>query len=236
MQFRGKKLRHELKYYLHGHEYLSLRHRISALMMMDRNSINTEGYNVRSLYFDGTQQHSLYDKNNGVFQREKYRIRIYNGSSDKISLERKSKFGDYITKESAPLTREEYECILRGDVQVLADKEHALLKDFYSALAHRNFRPVVIVEYIREAYVYEPGNVRITFDKRLAAGINTYDLFDHRLLLEEALPSSLTILEVKFDSFLPERIRQVVQMNAHVRSAISKYVICREVGIKHFKA
>lgn len=235
MQFQGNKLRHELKYYLHGHEYMALRHRIGTLLTMDRNSVDADGYGIRSLYFDGTQAHTLYDKNNGVFRRDKYRIRIYNGSSDKITLERKSKFGDYINKEAAPLTREEYESILQGDVEFLASKEHPLLKEFYLATEHRGFRPSVIVDYIREAYVYEPGNVRVTFDKRLTAGVNTIDVFDTNLVLEEALPSALTIMEIKYDAFLPDHVRRIVQLDGHVRSAISKFVICREVGLKHFK-
>ncbi len=178
MEFQGNKLRHELKYYLHMHEYLALRHRISAAMTMDRNSVDAEGYGIRSLYFDGVHQHSLYDKNNGIFRRNKYRIRIYNGSDAKITLERKSKYGDYISKESAPLSKEEYGLILQGDPSCLSAKEHPLLKEFYVSLAHHGFRPSVIVDYTREAYVYEMGNVRVTFDKRLAAGINTVDLFE----------------------------------------------------------
>ncbi|KHF32010.1 VTC domain protein [Paenibacillus sp. P1XP2] len=235
MEFQGNKLRHELKYYLHMHEYLALRHRISAAMTMDRNSVDAEGYGIRSLYFDGVHQHSLYDKNNGIFRRNKYRIRIYNGSDAKITLERKSKYGDYISKESAPLSKEEYGLILQGDPSCLSAKEHPLLKEFYVSLAHHGFRPSVIVDYTREAYVYEMGNVRVTFDKRLAAGINTVDLFDPALVLEEALSPALTIMEIKYDSFLPDGIRQIIQPQAHVRSAISKFVICREVGVKHFK-
>ncbi|MGO4371895.1 polyphosphate polymerase domain-containing protein [Paenibacillus sp. MCAF20] len=235
MLFEGKKLRNEFKHYLHTHEYLSLRHKVSTMLEMDPNSIGGDGYGIRSLYFDGPHDHSLYDKNNGVFGRDKYRIRIYNGSAEKITLERKSKFGDFVCKEAAPLSRREYDEILAGDYKCLRDKEHPLLKDFYLALAHRAFRPIVIVDYVREAYVYEPGNVRITFDKRLAAGVNTVDLFDPGLVLQEALLAPQTILEVKFDSFLPSNIRSLLQPDKIVRSAISKYVICREVTIKHFK-
>lgn len=48
-------------------------------------------------------------KNPGVLMRKKYRIRIYDYSDRSIKLERKKKFGSYIYKESAPLTREEVE-------------------------------------------------------------------------------------------------------------------------------
>lgn len=235
MHVRGRRLRNELKFYIHTYEYVALRSRVSAIMMMDQNSVDSEGYGIRSLYFDGLQDPALYDKNDGIFQRDKYRIRIYNGSDLSIRLERKSKFGGYVCKDSAELTRAEYEQILARDTAFLSDRKEDLLRDFQRAIDHHAFRPAVIVDYMREAYVYEEGNVRITFDKRLAAGVNAYDLFDQNLVLEEALSAPLTIMEVKFDHFLPETARRIIQSDTQVRSAISKYVICREVGFKHFK-
>ncbi|RNB82886.1 polyphosphate polymerase domain-containing protein [Brevibacillus panacihumi] len=227
--------RTEHKYYLHIHDYQSLRHRASAMLMMDPNSINLDGYCIRSLYFDGPHDHALHDKNNGIFNREKYRIRIYNGKDDVIAVERKKKRGDYVFKESFRINREEYDLLRVGDYDFLQKKDSALLRDFYLALAHRAFRPTAIVEYWREAYVYEYGNVRITFDKKLSAGVNSFDLFDPNLVLEEAIAVPQTIMEVKFDSFLPDLIRNLIQPQSQHRSSISKYVICREVNVKHFK-
>lgn len=235
MYFQGKKLRNEFKYYIHTFEYMALRSKISTLLSLDRNSLNSDGYGIRSLYFDGVHDHSLYDKNDGIFSREKYRIRIYNESDQKINVERKSKYSRYVYKESAPISRFEYDEILLGNFEILSKTEHPLLQDFYQALMYRRFRPTAITDYIREAYVYELGNVRITFDKKLAAGVNTTDIFDPKLVLEEALLPEQTVLEVKFDEFLPDNIRQLLQPEKIVRSAISKYVICKEINIKHFK-
>lgn len=235
MQFRGRKLRTEHKYYLHIHEYMSLQQRVAAALTMDKHSIDRDGYCIRSLYFDDPHRFALEDKNNGVFKREKYRIRIYNGSDNHIALERKSKFGEYVCKESARLNRDEYDRILAGEYSFLAEREEKLLHEFYAALTSYAFRPAVIVDYWREAYVYEYGNVRITFDKKLSAGVNTIDLFHPQLVLEETIPTPLTIMEVKFDNFLPDHIRKIVQPNSQIRSSISKYVICRETSIQHFK-
>jgi hypothetical protein len=235
MYFENKKLRNELKFYLHTHEYLSLRSKTSAMLELDKYSLSDEGYGIRSLYFDGVHAHSLYDKNNGIFSREKYRIRVYNASDSLIKLERKSKYGSYIHKESAPLTKTQYEHILAGSFELLYGTGYPLIDDFHHALAYRNFRPSAITDYTREAYVYGPGNVRITFDKRLAAGVNTSDVFSEGLILEEVLPVEQTVLEVKFDEFFPVQIQQLVQVNQFLRSAISKYVICKEAGILHFK-
>ena len=235
MYFKDKKLRNEKKYYLHAFEYITLRAKVATLLSLDRNSIDSDGYGIRSLYFDGVHDHSLYDKNDGIFNREKYRIRIYNESDKKINLERKSKYGSFICKESASLSREEYDAVLVGNYEVLSQLSHPLIKDFYMALMYRRFRPTAITDYIREAYVYELGNVRITFDKKLAAGVNTPDILNPKLILEEALLPQQTVLEVKFDEFLPDNIRQLLQPERFVQSAISKYVICKEINVQHFK-
>lgn len=235
MRQSSRKFRTEQKFYLHLHDYAVLQRRVAALLPMDRHSIGVDGYNIRSVYFDGSQDHALHDKNNGVFKRDKYRIRTYNGSDSVISVERKSKFGDFVNKESARISRVDYDAIMSGNYDCLATREEWLLKEFYAALAHRAFRPTAIVDYWREAYVYEFGNVRITFDKKLSAGINSMDVFDPNLALEEAIMVPQTILEIKFDSFLPDHIRKIVRPDHQIRSSISKYVICREVNLKHFK-
>ncbi|TYP68638.1 polyphosphate polymerase domain-containing protein [Paenibacillus methanolicus] len=235
MEFMGKKLRHEQKYYLHPHEYLAIRQRVSAMLPMDSHSLGPNGYGIRSLYFDNPHDSALFDKVDGIFGRHKYRIRVYNGEDRVIKLERKNKYGEYVNKESASLTREAYDRILLGDASLLQDRPEKLVQDFYRAICHHGYRPTAIVDYEREAYVYETGDVRITFDKKLASGINTYDMFDPALTMLEALESTRTILEVKFNEFLPEPIRLLAQPHNSIRSAISKYVICREVAKRHFK-
>ena len=235
MDFKNRKFRHEMKYYINYIEMHALKSKVSTVLTLDKNSKTPEGYNIRSLYFDGVHDHALYDKNDGIFGREKYRIRIYNGEDHIINLERKSKFGDYLSKESARLSRADYDSILQGQYDTLRTRSEPLIQDFYRALQYRLFRPRVIVDYIREAYVFNPGNVRITFDKELRAGINDIDLFDNRIIYEEILYPEQVILEVKFDHFLPDMIRQLVQPERLVRSAISKYVLCRERTIQYFK-
>jgi len=235
MKFQGKKLRHEFKYYLHQHEYLSLRSRVSALLPIDRNSVGSEGYVIRSLYFDGLYDQALHDKQDGIFSREKYRIRTYNYNDDTIKLERKSKFGEYVCKESAPLTRTQYEAIMDGSYDGLIADRHPLVADFRHALEHRGFRPKVIVQYTREAYVHEWGDTRITFDKKLSAVVNTVGLFDSWAVSLDVMNDERTIMEIKYNQFFPETIRQLAQPAGHQRSTISKYVLCREIALRHHK-
>lgn len=234
MQYQGKKLRHELKFYIHYHEYYSLRQKLPLLMKQDSHSISNEGYHIRSLYFDDLNDTALYEKNYGIFRRKKYRIRIYNLSDSVIKLERKNRFGDFINKESASLNRVEYEKILRGDVQFLKDSSFSFIQQFYQGIVNHALQPRVIVDYIREAYVRETGDVRVTFDKELSFVKNSIDLFDPTAVEVKAIQRPILIMEVKFNEFLPQWIREVLQLSGHERSAISKYTICRERRIGHF--
>lgn len=228
MKLRGKQLRTEQKYYLHMHDYLTLRMKVSQLLTLDPYSIDIDGYNIRSLYFDDPRRTALETKNDGIFKRQKFRIRIYNGSDDHIALERKNKVGDFVAKESVSLTRAQYEQILQGDYNSLYESSDPLARDFYAAMTSYGYLPVVIVDYWREAYIYPHGNVRITFDKRLAVASNQHDLFHPQLSFSEIAMPGLTIMEVKFDEVLPNVVRQLVTPANHQRSSISKYVLCKE--------
>jgi len=233
MQFEGKKLRHELKYYLHPYEYEALRVRVNSSLSLDRNSVDSSGYHIRSLYFDTAEDTALFEKNYGVMNRKKYRIRIYNRSDRWIKLERKSKMGEYICKESASLSRAEYDSIIRGDLEFLLKRNDPLLTQFYYGITVHGLRPKVIVDYVREAYLYSLGDVRVTFDKGLSTVLNTLDIFDNEAAPIRIFRQPQEILEIKYNDYLPIFVKELLDLRTSVRSAISKYVICREFMMEH---
>ncbi|MED1568642.1 polyphosphate polymerase domain-containing protein [Bacillus paramycoides] len=235
MKYGNRKLRHELKYYINYYEFENLRSRLRPVVQRDKNSISDDGYHIRSLYFDDCFDTSMYEKNYGVHRRDKYRIRIYNKSDRTIKLERKSKFGDYISKESMNLSRKEYEKIMNRDLEFLKVRDSKLARDFYLKCASQQMVPRIIVDYMREAYIYELGDIRITFDKRLMAGVNSFDIFNPELVTVNALHKKFLVLEIKYNEFLPSHIHGLLQLESHERSAISKYLICREEGMYYFK-
>ncbi|CAH1218043.1 hypothetical protein PAECIP111893_04351 [Paenibacillus plantiphilus] len=228
MEFNGKRLRHEQKYYVSPTEYEGLRQRIKQLLPIDKNSLSDEGYHIRSLYFDDIHESALILKNDGVFQRKKYRIRIYNISDHIIKLERKSKYNDYVAKESVSLTREQVDRLLAGDIEGLREGKAQLLDDFYQDMKRGAMKPSVIVDYVREAYIEKYSDTRITFDKELASGMHSFDLFNKELATWRAVDGPRRILEVKFNQYLPASIQSLLQMSAHQRTTISKYVLCKE--------
>lgn len=226
MEFEGKPLRHELKYYINEKEYESLRNKVRPIISLDKNADANGDYHIRSLYFDDIYDSSLYEKNYGVFRRKKYRIRIYDFSSNVIKLECKSKFGEYVSKDSVNLDLAEYDKIMSGDYAFLSS-ENGLKQEFFRCLTDGVLRPRVIVDYRREAYIYNPGDVRITFDKELSVGYNSNDIFNKDLASLKIFIDPTIILEVKYDEFLPQFIRGLLSISSHERCAVSKYLMCR---------
>lgn len=221
-------LRHELKYYLDEGEYLVLRDRLHSAFALDPHaSPVTRQYHIRSLYFDDMDNSALWEKQAGEENRRKYRIRIYNLRDDVIHLERKTKVGPYIAKDSVRLNRAQCEALTAGDFDFLYPPRYPLLGDLYIQMRTRRLRPVVIVDYTREAYVYPAGNVRVTFDRELHSGNFSRDLFSGEVAPVPILPPGQLILEVKYDSVLPPHVRALLQMDRSLRSAVSKYTLCR---------
>ncbi len=230
-----KKLRHELKFYINLSEYEILRDKLKFILKKDHFSVDENGYHIRSLYFDNVLDNDLYEKSYGIFKRKKFRIRIYNKSDNVIKLEKKNRYGEMINKESLTITKDEYEKILSWDYDFLLEKENPLARDYYLFLRSEHMSPKIIVDYIREAYIGDIEDVRVTFDKCLSAGLNSIDLFDQNMVTTEVLTFPIMIMEVKFNSYLPDYIRDILQIDSHHRSAISKYVICREFNKYFYK-
>lgn len=223
----GPVYRHELKYYITYGEYLLLRQRLARTLRPDPHANANGEYHIRSLYFDDMADSSVKTKIGGDNEREKIRVRIYNMSDDVIKLESKRKTGQYITKRSVTITREEALALAKGDPRALLGNTDELAKHVYRLMRMQMLRPVVIVDYFREAYLHPAENVRITFDKELSTGIYRKDFFN-AVPTAPAIEQGLMVLEIKFAKFLPAFLHGLVQCEGARRLAISKYLICRK--------
>lgn len=218
--------RHELKYLIDETQQALMRLKMQHLLMPDSHAENGS-YLIRSLYFDDLWNSAHSEKEDGILLRKKYRIRIYNYSDQVIRLERKKKFGAYILKESAPLTREETEKILAGDYGFLLKSPHPLCREFYVECVCNAMRPRTIVDYIREPWIQPEGTVRITFDRDVQAAVGSYDLFAPALAVLPVLEPHKLILEVKYTEFLPGILREILPPDAAECTAVSKFDLCR---------
>jgi hypothetical protein len=172
---------------------------------------------------------ALREKLDGVNMREKFRIRFYNENTDVIHIEKKSKFNGLGTKQSVPLTRHETAELLNGRWEWLEKSSRPLAHELRCKMINQGLRPKTIVDYIREPFIYTPGNVRVTLDYDIRTGIGVENFLEHDRV---TIPtnSSFAILEVKWDEFLPSIIRDIVQLEGRRTSSFSKYAACRVYG------
>lgn len=222
------KYRHEIKHVITASDRLILRQRLSAVMKKDAHA--KDGiYNIRSLYFDNLNDKALFEKITGVSKREKFRIRYYDGDTSYIQLEKKSKINNLCNKQSANLTKEEAENIANGNYEFMINSDKPLVKEFYTKIMGMGLRPKTIVDYTREPFIYGPGNVRVTIDYNIRTGIGCTDFLNANAVTVPAGDSPI-ILEVKWDEYLPDIIRDIVQLDDRQAGAFSKYVACRIYG------
>ncbi len=225
------KFRHELKYLCSWSELEMLRTRLSAIMSRDSHVQQTGKYHIRSIYFDDLYDSCFHDNAAGVNLREKWRIRIYNNSAQKITLESKKKESGMIQKHACPLTMQQFERLVSGSPPDVSSSAPALLNRF--GLLQREYRlqPRVIVGYDRTPFVSRMGNVRVTLDTHIYSSNDIPRFFDEDIRRRPILPSHAHLLEVKYDEYIPDHIFRSIQMTNMRQSTFSKYYLCRKYSL-----
>lgn len=220
--------RHEWKHELNLSDRAAIRQRLRAIARADEHADGGR-YLVRSLYFDNLADKALREKIDGVNRREKFRIRYYNGDASLIHLEKKSKWGVLGTKAGAELSAAEAQAIVDGDLSWMPGSGRPLVQELYHKMRAQGLRPRTIVDYTREPFVYAPGSVRVTLDYDIRTGLQCTDFLNPNCVTIPA-GEPVTILEVKWDAFLPDIIRDAVQLEGRRTAAFSKYAQCRIYG------
>lgn len=218
-------LRNELKFYITPFHHTLLTSRLSAVLSPDPYMKGRDFYTVRSLYFDDPDGKCYFDKINGVENRTKFRLRFYNEDLSFLRLEKKEKFGKLSRKTLFPLTRKEGEDLMAGEN--LDWKREDLFGEMSGKIHFEKFSPKLLVDYERRAFCYPAGDVRITLDSRLRGAVFRGELLSPPGLL--SVPTMTDhILEIKFNSFLPPHIKELLSDVPKVSSAISKFCHTRE--------
>lgn len=220
--------RHEWKYEINYMDFLTLRMRLAAVMQRDSHAVDGK-YEIRSLYFDTPSDRALREKLDGVNQREKFRIRFYNYDTSVIFLEKKSKWNNLCSKESTELTEEEVQRLLRGEIMWMKNTDRVLCRELYDKMVGQGLRPKTIVDYIREPFVFAPGNVRVTLDYAIHTGLQCTDFLNPQAVTIPVGEDRI-LLEVKWDEYLPDIIREAVSLESRRAGAFSKYAQCRIYG------
>ncbi|MEX3624379.1 polyphosphate polymerase domain-containing protein [Viridibacillus arvi] len=222
--------RKELKHAISQMDYTMLRNKLQHVMKLDAHAGGDGKYLIRSVYFDNFENKILNEKKEGYFKRDKYRVRIYDHNSALINLEKKSKRNNLTFKEKCLISSDEYESMRIGQVDWMEEDERQLIRELFIQMSLYQLKPMTVVDYVREAYVYPFGNVRVTFDGQIKTSFRNTDIFNPDLPMVSVFDPTQVILEVKYDEYLPDVIKMMLQMMDRRPDAYSKYQLSRMYG------
>lgn len=229
----AEKYRHELKYICSDLELRIVEQKLKAVMKPDPHADNDGEYLIRSAYFDDYHRSRFFENEDGVDPREKFRIRTYNLSDARISLEKKIKSRGMTGKRSCLIDRETCMRMLSGQSVMDCLGQHPLLDEWIVQRETAGLRPVMLGEYVRKPYIYPLGNVRITFDRYISASYRVRDIFEPKTSRIAVLPTGYHVLEVKYDDFLPDVIYQLIDSGHMRQTTFSKFYLgCKAIGGK----
>ena len=219
------KFRHEYKHEINLADIIQLHTRLGAIFEHDEHCDKDGTYFVKSLYFDNYMDKALREKQEGVNKREKFRIRYYGTDTSFIRLEKKSKINGMCSKQSVRITYDQCQKIIDGDVGFMLESDNDLMHELYAKMHYQLLRPKCVVAYRRECFVYPPGDVRVTIDSDICGSYNVGEFLNPELQFLKLYHTS--ILEVKWDEYLPQIVHDAVQMKNRKSSAFSKYAAVR---------
>ncbi len=219
--------RHELKYETDPDKANIIRHTLSPMLTADSNTGVDGSYIVRSLYFETPYADDYVDKELGVQFRQKMRLRNY-GGSDIYRLEIKSKSGDVATKYSVNLTKEQALQVAGGVYSCLLDIPGATRGYIYHQMMTKVYRPFVTVSDKRYPFTNPAGNFRLTFDTDIRYSVSPQSLFED--VQSTGIVTDKTIIEVKYDDFVPDWITDCLLKTGVSAGESSKYAAaCRNI-------
>ena len=225
-------IRQEKKYLLTYQQFRSLDGKLSKVLHADEYG-QQDGYHVRSLYFDTFFDRDFYEKEEGLEIRRKIRLRIYEPEDEFAKLEMKQKQGDGQKKRSLKVSRKDALEIAKGEYSCLLNYKEEFAKEMYAYMTTMFYRPKSIVEYKRKAYMVKENNIRITFDYDIKATESNMDLFSEELNQYPVFDKNFVVMEVKYNGFLLDYIKEMVNMSDKSQTSVSKYCLSRSVGLHY---
>lgn len=220
----NKVFREEKKFLISVDEFIKKSHILSQVMQEDSHN-GTHGYIIRSLYFDTIYDTDYSEKFAGIETRRKIRLRIYDPAADFAMLEMKQKQGANQLKRSLRVSREDAVQISKGNYLPLLSYKDEFAAECYAMMTYRCYRPKTIVQYNRKAFIAKENKIRVTFDNNIVATESCFDLLSPNLNMNPVLDKYDVVMEVKFNGFLLDYIRQLINSVDRSEVSVSKYVL-----------
>lgn len=215
-------LREEKKFLISQDKMYLIWDKLAEVMHLDSHG-DSEGYSIRSLYFDSLHNRDFTEKEDGIELRRKIRLRNYSPYSDFAMLEMKQKQGQYQKKRSLKLNKEDALELINANYSVLLKQNTDFANECFYMMNQFQYRPKAVVTYKRKAFVAKENSIRITFDHHLKGTESYYNIFDPNINENYIMDPYLAVMEVKFNGFILSYIKDVIDMVDLPETSVSKY-------------
>ena len=215
------KFRFEVKYLVPLSVKVAVMHDVAAMTRVDPHAAGGS-YLVRSLYLDSLFNASYHEKMAGILRRSKFRIRTYGRTSSVRFLEIKERLSNRILKRKDRIDQQQYEDILNRRVARIDGS--AVMREFWRRLATTQVAPLLTIEYRRQPFVgIADESLRVTFDTDVC--VRRARSLEQGNMRYTVLPNRLTVLEIKFDRYMPHWIQTIVRKFSLRDTAYSKFCL-----------
>ena len=229
--------RYELKYRLSIPERDNVISNITPFMELDPHiTKGYKNYEVRSIYFDSPLKRAYFEKIYGIKIRVKLRIRYYPNfqvsEKELVFIELKRKMNENVSKSRVLVPFEDAFDIIDSHTQkakkfyeTASKEDKQNLNDVWYLYNRYNLKPVCLVWYQRSPYIskIEKGRFRITFDTNVRVRNYNFDLHTGGTGGNYVVPPILSIMEIKFTSFIPAWAVHIIQQNNVIQEKMSKF-------------
>lgn len=220
--------RRELKYVISERDYYRLENTLKTVLTPDKSN-GLYGYRIRSVYFDSINNDDFYSKTGGEEIRKKIRLRIYSPHDTKVKLEIKRKMNINQKKETAIISKEDALALINKlDYSVLLKYDNPIAKAAYNIMTLGHYRPVVLVDYNRRAFIHEENSIRVTLDSDIRTNEFNFNMFDENISLDPVFMHWNALMEIKFNGDMFCWVTDVLKPEDDVYQSLSKYCSCRQ--------
>ena len=225
--------RFELKYLISERMAERVRDFVRCYLSMDEFSVGKPNYSypVHSLYLDSDTLEIYWRTINGDKNRFKLRLRYYSDQEDSpVFFEVKRRMKDIILKQRGGVKQSAVPLLLAGH---FPEPEHMVgnspkgliaVQKFCQLMTELHAKPRSHIFYLREAYVSDDEQVRVTMDREVYSEPN----LEPRIKIKMTRPVhafvGFVILELKFTNRFPNWFRELVRMANVMQCGAAKYV------------
>lgn len=233
MSDRMQQQRFELKYLIDEPIALRIRDFVRCHLSFDENSAGKPNfsYPVHSVYLDSDDLVTYWDTINGNKNRFKLRMRYYSAEPDEpVFFEIKRRMNNCIMKQRGVVRQSSIESLLAGhypteDMLISKNpRQYFALQNFCNLMSKLQARPKVHIAYLREAYVSDNDQVRVTIDRAVDAEANPLRSVKTEMARPARSFDGQVILELKYTNRFPTWFNELVRVFGVMQCGAAKYV------------